>query len=68
MDGNSSGSGFSPGDGFKEVRRRVIDLDAPGMKAEIDAAVARINASEDEAFILAEMELNAAEVWAMIPE
>ncbi|AQR61349.1 hypothetical protein BZG35_06550 [Brevundimonas sp. LM2] len=68
MDGNAHAGGSLPGSGFKEVRRRVIDLDAPGVREEIAAAVDRINASEEEAFIMAEMELNTIEVWNMIPE
>lgn len=54
--------------GFKEIRRWVLDVEAPGMREEIQAAVDRINASEEEAHILAEIELNTAEVWRMMPE
>ena len=67
MDGNASNS-VGPGDGFKEVRHRVIDMDAPGVREEISAAIDRINASEEEANILAEIELMTAELWNTIPE
>ena len=68
MDGQASVSGVGPNDGFKEVRHRVIDLDAPGVREEIVAAVGRINASEEEANILAEIESMTAELWSTIPE
>ena len=54
--------------GYREVRRWVIDINAPGMRERIDDAVHRINASEEEAHILAEIEANTAEVWRLIPE
>ncbi len=54
--------------GFKEIRRWVIDIEAPGMREDVRAAVERINASEEEAHVLAEIEMNAAEVWRTMPE
>jgi len=54
--------------GYKEVRHWVVDLDAPGMRRQIGEAVNRINASEEEADLLAEIEENTADVWRAIPE
>ncbi len=54
--------------GLKQVQRWVIDLNAPGMRSEIRASLDRINASEEEANILAEVEANAADMWRLLPE
>ena len=53
---------------MKQVQRWVIDLNAPGMRSEIRASLDRINASEEEANILAEVEANAADMWRLLPE
>ncbi len=61
-----------PGDmrarGYKEVRRWVVDLEAPGVRDRIRDAVDRINASEEDAQVLADMEEITADLWASLPE
>ena len=56
----NSGPGDMRARGYKEVRRWVIDLDAPSVREQIRDAVNRINVSE--------IEESTAELWANLPE
>lgn len=64
----NSGPGDMRARGYKEVRRWVIDLDAPSVREQIRDSVNRINVSEEDAQILVDMEENTAELWAGLPE
>lgn len=74
MDGHSAGPNLTgasdglPPVAYKIVRRRVIDMEAPGMREAIAAAVDRINRSEEAEHILAELEVGVAESWKLLPE
>ena len=58
----------SPPAGYKVVRRKVIDIDAPRMREAITDAVDRINRSEEAEHILADLEAGMAESWKLLPE
>jgi Protein of unknown function (DUF3018) len=49
--------------GLKELRMWVIDVNAPGFQEELDAQIAKINASADEREVLIFCEEAAKEVW-----
>jgi len=74
MDGHSTrsrtsdASDGSPPTGYKIVRRKVIDIDAPGMREVVAEAVDRINRSEEAEHILADLEAGMAENWKLLPE
>lgn len=74
MDGHSAGpnateaSDGSPPVAYKIVRRRVIDMKAPGMREAIAEAIDRINRSEEAEHVLAELEVGMAENWKLLPE
>jgi hypothetical protein len=49
--------------GLKELRMWVPDVNAPGFQEELDAQIAKINASADEREVLIFCEEAAKEVW-----
>jgi hypothetical protein len=49
--------------GLREIRLWVPDVNAPGFQQRLDSEVAAINASGEEADVLAWAEAGAAEVW-----
>jgi hypothetical protein len=51
--------------GLRELRIWVPDVDAPGFQEKLDREIAAINASADEAEVLAWCEAMAAETWNM---
>ena len=74
MDGHSPRSRLSDASdgpapaGYKTVRRKVIDISAPGMREAIADAMDRINRSEEAEHILADLEAGMAESWRLLPE
>ena len=51
--------------GLREMRRWVPDVNAPGFRPALQRQIKAINASAEEAEVLAWIESNVAEVWGM---
>lgn len=49
--------------GLREWRMWVPDVNAPGFQEELNREIAAINASPDEADVMAWIEAHTAEVW-----